>query len=83
MLRTGIVEEKRRKIVKAVKATWGYSIVRAKKAGGQSCIIPPLCDEMVLKCLFNYLKRDRMLRTGLVEEKRRKLVKASKGHLGV
>ena len=38
----------------SVKATWG-SIVRAVKAGGQYCNImniPPIYDEMVLKCLI-------------------------------
>ena len=53
MLRTGLVEEKRKYIV---KATLGYSIVRAIKTGGQSCTIPPLCGEMGLKCPFTYLK---------------------------
>ena len=43
--------------------------------------MPPICDEIVLKCLFTYLmKRYRTLRTGLVEEKGRKIVKAIWGY---
>ena len=49
MLRTGLVEEKRTYIV---KATLGYSIVRAIKNGGQSCTIPPLCGEMGLVSIY-------------------------------
>ena len=33
----------------------GSCIVRTVKACGQSCNIPPICDKMVLKCLFTYL----------------------------
>ena len=49
-----------------VKATW-RSIVRAVQAGGQSCNILPICDKMVLKCLFTYLI-EVLFRTVLVEE---------------
>ena len=56
MLRTGLVEEK---IIKILKATWGYSIVCAIKADCQSCNIPSLCDEIVLKCL-NYLSNNQI-----------------------
>ena len=55
MLRTGLVEERRRK---NVKASWESHCPSGKRliAGRQSCNIPPIYDDMVLKCpiyLFN------------------------------
>ena len=44
MHRTGLVEEKRRKTVKASKSHLGGCIVRVLKSSSQSCNIPPLCD---------------------------------------
>ena len=57
MLRTVLVEEKRRKMQMPVKATYEYYCPSGKtvKASGQSCNIyipptKPIYDEMVLKC---------------------------------
>ena len=52
---------------KKVKATWSI-IVRAIKAGDQSCNILLICDKIVLKCLFSYLIHPQPVLCGILME---------------
>ena len=58
---------------KKVNATW-EKYYPSREAGGHSCNIPAIYEEMALKCLYNLLIKlpEVLFRTVLVEEMGRK-----------